>query len=75
MKVKVTEILSLEPEDRHRLNAHARERLEDWQDDILRSVPQLGQLNTEQLMLLLNTYLCDSELVEFERCLGDVRRW
>ena len=75
VEIKMSAILTLKTEDAKRLNPHALERLEDWQDDILRSVPQLGQLNTEQLMLLLNTYLCDTELVEFERCLGDVRRW
>jgi len=68
-------ILSLRPEDRQRLNAHARERIEEWQSRILRRAPQLGQLTTEQLRAFLNTYLCEDESVEFNKCLDDVRRW
>ncbi|MFO7772783.1 MAG: hypothetical protein R6V59_02395 [Dehalococcoidia bacterium] len=69
------EILSLKPEDKERLNPHARERFETWHDDILRKIPQLAQLKTEHLRALLKTYLCDNELTEFNKCLDDVRRW
>ena len=69
------EILSLTPENRQRLNVHARERIEEWQDHILRRAPQLRQLKTEQLRTLLDTYLCEGDSVEFNKCLDDVKRW
>jgi len=45
----MTEILSLKPQDKQRLNSYALERFNDWQARIMREVPQLRQLNIEQI--------------------------
>jgi len=75
VKVKVTEILSLRPQDKERLNSHALKRFNDWQDRIMRETPQLRQLNIEQIRADLDTYLHDDERVEFNNCLADITRW
>jgi len=72
VKVKVTEILSLRPQDKERLNSHALKRFNDWQDRIMRETPQLRQLNIEQIRADLATYLHDNERVEFNNCLADI---
>ena len=69
------EILSLKPEDKARLNSHALERLDDWQDQIVREVPQLRQLNVEQIRADLDTYLPENERVEFNDCLAVITKW
>jgi len=71
----MTEIFSLEPEYKKRLNPHALKRLSDWQDRILREVPELGELTREQLTADLDTYLHDGEKVEFSKCVDDVAGW
>ena len=75
MKVKVIGILGLKPEDEERLNSYALKRLSDWQDRILSKAPQLHQLSTEQISAHLRTYLHDSELAEFSKCLADMLGW
>jgi hypothetical protein len=75
MKVNVTEILSLEPEDKERLNSHALERLNEWQQTILSRVPQLRQLSEDQVAEDLVTYLDENEIAEFQECFADMRRW
>ncbi len=75
MKVRLIEILSLKPEDKERLNSYAPERFDDWQDRIVREVPQLSQLNIEQIRANLDTYLHDSKKVEFNSYLADISRW
>ncbi|MGB6873721.1 MAG: hypothetical protein WBE46_06260 [Dehalococcoidia bacterium] len=69
------EMLSLKSEDKGRLNSHALKRFNDWQDHILSKAPQLRQLSIEQIRTDLNTYLHDSERVEFNKCLTDITRW
>ena len=71
----MTEILSLKPQDKERLNFYALERFIDWQDRIIREVPQLRQLNIEQIRADLDTYLYDNKRVEFNNCLADITRW
>ena len=75
MKVNVTEILSLKPEDKERLNSHALERLNEWQGRILTKVPQLRQLSADQAKKDLATYLDENEITEFNKCLADIKRW
>jgi len=75
VKVNVTEILSLKPEDKERLNSHALERLNEWQGKILSKVPQLRQLNVEQAKKDLATYLDENEIAEFNKCLADIKSW
>jgi len=38
VKVKVTEILSLKPQDKERLNSYALGRINDWQGRIMKEV-------------------------------------
>ncbi|MFB0556447.1 MAG: hypothetical protein ACETVW_01120 [Dehalococcoidia bacterium] len=71
----MTDIHSLKPQDKERLNSHALERFNDWQDRIMREAPQLRQLNIEQIRADLDTYLHDNERVEFNNCLADIKRW
>jgi len=71
----LVEILGLRPEHKARLNSHALERLNNWQDRIMREVPQLRQLSIQQLSADLNTYLNDNEVVELNNCLDDVTKW
>ena len=71
----MVQILSLRPEDRQRLNGHALERFNDWQDRILTKAPQLRPLSIEQTRAHLRTYLHDNELTEFGKCLTDIARW
>jgi len=75
MKVNVTEILSLKPEEKERLNSHTLERLNEWQGRILSRVPQLRQLSEEQVTKDLVTYLDENEIAEFQKCLADIRQW
>jgi hypothetical protein len=69
------DIFSLAPEYKERLNPGALKRLSDWQDRILREVPQLGKLTIEQLNADLDTYLHEDEKVEFDKCVGYVAGW
>ena len=71
----MTEIFGLEPEYKERLNSHALKRFNDWQERILREVPQLRQLTIEQLNADLDTYLHDNEKVEFSKCVADIAEW
>lgn len=71
----MVQILSLRPEDRQRLNGHALERFNDWQDRILTKAPQLRQLSIGQIRAHLRTYLHDNELTEFGKCLTDITKW
>lgn len=71
----MTEILSLKPQDKERLNSHALERYIDWHDQIISKVPQLRQLSIQQIEKDLATYLDDDEIAEFNKCLADVKRW
>ena len=71
----MTEILSLKPEDKERLNSHALERLNEWQGRILTKVPQLRQLSADQAKKDLATYLDENEITEFNKCLADIKRW
>jgi hypothetical protein len=75
MDGKMAEIFSLEPKNKERLNPGALKRLSDWQDRILREVPQLGKLTREQLTADLDTYLHDDEKIEFSKCVDDVAGW
>ncbi len=75
MEVKMVEILGLKPEHKARLNPHALERLNNWQDRTMREVPQLRQLSIQQLSADLDTYLNDNEVVELNNCLDDVIKW
>jgi len=71
----VIELFDLKPEDKARLNPHALERFNNWQDRIMRELPQLRQLSIEQLNADLNTYLHDNEQVEFSKCVADIAGW
>ena len=75
MKVKVSEILSLRPQDKERLNPHALKRYNDWQDRITTKIPQLRQLNIEQIRADLDTYLDDNERLELNNYLANITRW
>jgi len=75
MDGKMAEIFSLEPKNKERLNPGALKRLSDWQDRILREVPQLGKLTRQQLTADLDTYLHEDEKIEFGRCVDDVAGW
>jgi len=69
------EILSLEPEDKERLNSYALKRLNDCQAEILNKVPQLRQLSVEQVRNDLATHLDENEIAEFNKCLADIKVW
>jgi len=71
----MTEILSLGPKYKERLNPGALKRFSDWQEHILREVPQVRQLTIEQLNTDLDTYLRDDEKVEFSKCVADIADW
>jgi hypothetical protein len=71
----MTEILSLGPEYKERLNPGALKRFSDWQERILREVPQVRQLAIEQLNTDLDTYLRDDEKAEFSKCVADIADW
>ncbi len=75
VKVSVTEILGLKPEDKERLSSHALERLNEWQRRILSRVPQLCQLSGEQARKDSANYLDKNEIAEFNKCLADIKRW
>ena len=75
MNVNVTEILSLKPEDKEKLNSYALGRLNEWQGRILSRVPQLRQLGEEQVAKDLAAYLDKNEITEFQKCLADMRQW
>ena len=71
----MTEILSLGPKHKDRLNPGALKRFSDWQERILTDVPQLRQLSREQFDADLNTYLHNNEKVEFNKCVDDIAAW
>jgi hypothetical protein len=75
VNVNVTDILSLKPEDKERLNSYALGRLNEWQGRILSRVPQLRQLGEEQVAKDLVAYLDKNEITEFQKCLADMRQW
>jgi hypothetical protein len=75
VKVNVTAIINLKPEDKERLNPYALGYLNEWQERILNRVPGLRQLSEEQVAKDLATYLDENEMVEFQKCLADIRRW
>jgi hypothetical protein len=72
---KMEDILGFESEYKERLDPGALKRFNDWQDRILREVPQLRRLSVEQLGTDLETYLHDDEKAEFSECVPHVAQW
>jgi len=75
VKVEVIQILSLEPEDRQRLNSHALQRFDNWRNPILSEARQLRRLSIEQIRADLDAYLDDNERDEFAKCSADITTW
>ena len=69
------DIFGFESEYKERLNPGALKRFNDWQDRILREVPQLRRLSVEQLSTDLDAHLHDDEKVEFSECVLHVAEW
>ena len=65
-------LFNLKPEDEWRLNPHALERMNAWEARILKKTPQL---DIQEVMADLDTYLHDDERVEFNKSLATIKRW
>ncbi|MGQ9546969.1 MAG: hypothetical protein ACUVTR_07485 [Dehalococcoidia bacterium] len=65
-------LLNLQPDDEGRLNPHALERINAWEARILR---RTRQLDLEEVIADLDTYLRRNERVEFDKCLADIKKW
>jgi len=59
--VKLSEILTLSPEDERRIHPHALKRFNDWRADILREVPLAGEYSIDEFNADLSIYLDDEE--------------
>ena len=70
--IELARLFNLRPEDERRLNSHALERMNDWEARILKKTPQL---DIQEIMADLDTYLHDNERVEFNKSLAAITRW
>jgi hypothetical protein len=70
--IELAGLFNLKPEDEWRLNSHALERMNAWEARILRKTPQL---DIQEIMADLDTYLHDNERVEFNKSLAAMTRW
>ena len=70
--IELAIVFNLKPEDERRLNSHALERMNAWEARILKKTPQL---DIDEIMTDLDTYLHDNEKVEFNKSLVALKRW
>jgi len=70
--IELAGLFNLKPEDERRLNSHALERMNAWEARILKNTPQL---DIQEVMADLDTYLHDNERVEFNKSLAAITRW
>jgi hypothetical protein len=73
--IKLAEIFALKPEDEKRLHPYALKRLRDWTEDLVREVPQFGQLDIDEINADINTYLNDDEKARATKDTADVAAW
>jgi hypothetical protein len=70
--IELARLFNIRPEDERRLNPHALERMNAWEARILKKTPQL---DIQEVMTDLDTYLHDDERVEFNKSLATIKRW
>ena len=70
--IELARLFHLKPEDERMLNSHALKRMNDWEARILKKTPQL---NIQEIMAALDTYLHDNERIEFDKSLAAITRW
>ena len=71
----MAEIFALKPEDEKKLHSYALKRLRDWTEDLVREVPQLGQLDIDEINADINAYLNDDEKARVMKYKTDVAEW
>jgi hypothetical protein len=65
----------MNPDDEKRLHPYALERFNKWRTDILSSIPQLGELNADEIEADVNTYLADCEMARLAKCRAEILDW
>jgi len=70
--IELARLFNLEPEDERRLNPHALERMNAWEARILKKT---RQLDIQEVIADLDTYLRRNERVELNKCLADIAKW
>lgn len=77
-ELKVSELgklFNLRPEDEKRLAPHALQRVNDWEDRIVREIPQLCQLTVEEITADLENHLDASEKSKLKEYVADMTEW
>jgi hypothetical protein len=77
-ELKVSELgklFNLRPEDEKRLAPHALQRVNDWEDRIVKEIPQLCQLTVEEIMADLENHLDASEKSKLKKYVADMTEW
>lgn len=65
----------MNPDDEKRLHPYALERFNKWRTDILSSIPQLGELNADEIEADVNTYLADCEKARLAKHRAEIVEW
>jgi len=72
---KLAEIFSLKPEDEKKLHPYALKRLSDWRADILHEVPQLQQLDIDEITADANAFQNTAEKAKASKCKAELGEW
>ena len=62
-------------EDETRIHPHALKRLNEFKAEVLREVPEIGNLDIEQFNTDVNVYLDDSEIAKAKEYVSDITKW
>ena len=71
----IAKILGFKHENVSRIHLHALERLNELNNDILREVPEFGQLDINEINADLDTYLNDGDKARLEEDKVDITEW
>lgn len=67
------EVFTLEPQYEWRIHRYAKDCFNDLIADIVQEVPQLAELDEDQIRKDVDTYLTDAEKIAFNQCWTDIK--
>ena len=71
----MAKILVLKPDDEKRVHPYALKRLSDWRAEILHDIPQLDQLEIDEINADVNAQLNEDERARARKCIADVMEY
>lgn len=73
--MELAEIFGLRPEDEKRIHPYVLQCFFDWRGEILREVPQLGQLDMNEVDADIDVYLTDDEKARGVKHWANIAEW